>query len=286
MKVIKNTLQMQKIALKHLKDGDEIGLVPTMGALHEGHISLIAKSVEKDDITIVSIFVNPTQFGPNEDYLKYPRPSEKDKEICKKNHVDYVFMPLVNDVFPSDYKTFVEVKTLQDILCGAFRPNHFRGVATVVAKLFNISCADRAYFGMKDFQQLKIVEKMAKDLNFRTKIVPCSIARERNGLALSSRNSYLSVDEKNMSMNISRILREAAKDFRCRNFNSVKKDAVDKFKKIPGSKIDYAEIVNFDDLSPADKNTKKAVFTVAIWIGKTRLIDNVVMIKSRRRVRK
>ncbi|MDR0800824.1 MAG: pantoate--beta-alanine ligase [Endomicrobium sp.] len=286
MKIIKNALQMQKIALKHLEDGDEIGLVPTMGALHEGHISLIAKSVKNDDITIVSIFVNPVQFGPNEDYLKYPRPSEKDKEICKKNHVDYVFLPSVNDMFPSDHKTFIEVKTLQDILCGASRVSHFRGVATVVAKLFNISCADRAYFGMKDFQQLKIVEKMAKDLNFRTKIVPCSIVRERNGLALSSRNSYLSVDEKKTSMNISKTLREAAKDFKHRDFNSVKKDAVDRLKKIPGSKIDYAEIVNFDDLSPADKNTKKAVFAVAIWIGKTRLIDNIAMIKSRRRVRK
>lgn len=139
---------------------------------------------------------------------------------------------------------------------------------------------------MKDFQQLKIVEKMAKDLNFRTKIVPCSIVRERNGLALSSRNSYLSVDEKKTSINISKTLREAAKDFKHRDFNSVKKDAVDRLKKIPGSKIDYAEIVNFDDLSPADKNTKKAVFAVAIWIGKTRLIDNIAMIKSRRRVRK
>jgi pantoate--beta-alanine ligase len=280
MKIIKKVSQMQKIALKHIKDGDEVGLVPTMGALHEGHISLIAKSVKNDDITIVSIFVNPVQFGPNEDYLKYPRPAKKDKEICKKNHVDYVFMPSVNDMFPIYHKTFIEVKTLQDILCGAFRINHFKGVATVVAKLFNISCADRAYFGMKDFQQLKIIEKMGKDLNFRTKIIPCSIVRERNGLALSSRNSYLSAEEKKISLNISKSLKEAAEDFKRRDLNFVKKTAINKLKKLPVCEIDYAEVINFDDLSLADKNTKKAVFAVAIWIGKTRLIDNIVMVKG------
>jgi pantoate--beta-alanine ligase len=283
MKIIKNASQMQKIALKHIKEGDQIGLVPTMGALHEGHISLIAKSVKNDDITIVSIFVNPVQFGPNEDYLKYPRPAKKDKEICKKNHVDYVFMPLVNDMFQAGHKTFIEVKILQDILCGAFRVNHFRGVVTVIAKLFNISCADRAYLGMKDFQQLKIIEKMGKDLNFRTKIIPCSIVRGRDGLALSSRNSYLSTEEKKRSLNISKSLREAAEDFKYRDLNFVRKTAVNKLKKILGSKIDYAEIINFDDLSPADKNTKKAVFMVAVWIEKTRLIDNIVMIKDRGR---
>ncbi|MDR1104025.1 MAG: pantoate--beta-alanine ligase [Endomicrobium sp.] len=279
MKVIKDALQLQKVAFKHLINGDEIGLIPTMGALHEGHISLIEKSVKNDDITIVSIFVNPVQFGPNEDYLKYPRPIKKDLEICKRNHVDYVFMPSVNNMFPQDHKTFVEVKTLQDIMCGAFRPVHFRGVATVVSKLFNISCADRAYFGMKDFQQLKIIEKMTKDLNFRTKIVPCPIVREKNGLALSSRNSYLSDEERLLSLNISKSLKEAAKEFKNKSLNAVKKKAVNKLKKIPNSKIDYAEIVSADDLSPADKNTKRAVFTVAVWVGKTRLIDNIQMTK-------
>ncbi|MDR1244969.1 MAG: pantoate--beta-alanine ligase [Endomicrobium sp.] len=279
MKVIKDALHLQKVAFKHLINGDEIGLVPTMGTLHEGHISLIEKSVKNDDITIVSIFVNPIQFGPDEDYLKYPRPVKKDLEICKKNHVDYVFMPSVNDIFPRDHKTFVEVKTLQDIMCGAFRPIHFRGVATVVLKLFNISCAHRAYFGMKDFQQLKIIEKMTKDLNFRTKIVPCPIVREKSGLALSSRNSYLSDEEKLLSLNISKILKEAAKEFKNKPLNAIKKKAVNKLKKIPNSKIDYVEIVSAKDLSPADKNTKKAVFAVAVWIGKTRLIDNTKMTK-------
>jgi pantoate--beta-alanine ligase len=279
MRVIKNALQMQKIAFKHLKDGDEIGLVPTMGALHNGHISLIEKSVKNDDITIVSIFVNPIQFSPGEDYLNYPRFTKKDLKICKENHVDYVFMPSVHDMFPEDHKTFVEVKTLQDIMCGAFRPVHFRGVATVVSKLFNISYADRAYFGMKDFQQLKIIEKMSKDLNFRTKVIPCHIVREKSGLAISSRNAYLSDNEKVLSLNIPKTLKEAAKDFKKKPLNAVRKIILDKLKKIPNSKIDYVESISTKDLSPATNSTKNVVFAVAIWIGKTRLIDNIEMTK-------
>ncbi|MCA6071070.1 MAG: pantoate--beta-alanine ligase [Endomicrobium sp.] len=279
MKVIKNALQMQKIALKHLKDGDEIGLVPTMGALHEGHISLLSKSEKNDDITIVSIFVNPIQFGANEDYLKYPRPIKKDLDICRKNHVDYVFMPSVDDMFLQEHKTFVEVQKMQDVLCGLFRPAHFEGVATVVSKLFNISYPDRAYFGMKDFQQLKILERMARDLNFRTKIISCPTVRERSGLALSSRNSYLSEEEKNISLKISKTLKGAVHEFRNKDLNFVKRNVLNKLKKIPSSRIDYAEIVNFSNLSVADNNTKKVVFAVAVWIGKTRLIDNVIMTK-------
>jgi pantoate--beta-alanine ligase len=279
MKVVRDVLQMQKIAFKHLKDGDKIGLVATMGALHDGHISLIEKSIKNDDITIVSIFVNPIQFGPGEDYLKYPRITKKDLKICRENHVDYVFMPLVDDIFTKDHKTFVEVKVLQDIMCGAFRPIHFRGVATIVAKLFNVSYADRAYFGMKDFQQLKIIEKMAKDLNFRTKIIPCHIVREKSGLALSSRNVYLSEDEKVLSLNISKTLKEAAREFKKKSLNTVKKIILDKLKKIPNSKIDYVESISTEDLAPATRNTKNIVFAVAIWIGKTRLIDNIQMTK-------
>jgi pantoate--beta-alanine ligase len=279
MKVIKNALKMQKIAFKHLKESDEIGLVPTMGALHDGHVSLIEKSVKNDDITIVSIFVNPIQFSAGEDYQKYPRFTKKDLEICEKNHVDYVFMPSAHDMFPDEHKTFVEVKTLQDIMCGVFRPTHFRGVATVVSKLFNISYADRAYFGMKDFQQLKIIEKMAKDLNFTTKIVPCPIVREKSGLALSSRNAYLTKDEKIFSLNISKALKEAAKEFKKKPLNVVKKNVLSKLKKIPSSKIDYVETVSTKDLLPANKNTRNIVFAVAVWIGKTRLIDNMQMTK-------
>jgi pantoate--beta-alanine ligase len=255
---------MQKVALNHVKNGDKIGLVPTMGALHEGHSSLIAKSKKNDDITIVSIFVNPMQFVVDEDYLKYPRTIEKDVEICRKNHTDYVFVPTVNDMFSVNHKTFVEVKTLQDILCGKFRPSYFRGIVTVVVKLFNMSYADRGYFGMKDFQQFKIIEKMAKDLNFRTKIIPCPIVRERSGLAISSENYYLSIEENKASENISRILKEASKDFKVKDLNFVKESVLDKLKKIPDGKVDYAEILDFNDLSFAGKNTRKVVFAVAI----------------------
>ncbi|MDR1522625.1 MAG: pantoate--beta-alanine ligase [Endomicrobium sp.] len=277
MKVIKTISKLQKAAFKHLKNGDEIGLVPTMGALHQGHESLILKSKKNDDVTIVSIFVNPLQFGPNEDYLKYPRPIKKDLQFCKKNHVDYVFMPTVNEMFPNSHKTFVEVRDLQDIMCGKFRPAHFRGVATVVAKLLNISYACNTYFGMKDFQQLKIIEQMVRDLNFKTKIVSCPIVREKSGLAISSRNTYLSPQEKEMASKIHKILKKASIDFKNKNLSALKQTALNKLNKIPKIKIDYVDIVNFKDLSFADKNTKKVILAVAVWLGKTRLIDNIIM---------
>ena len=275
MKIISKISQLQKIVLKHIKDGDEIGLVPTMGALHEGHISLINKSVRNDDITIVSIFVNPTQFGKGEDYLKYPRPFAKDAAVCKKNHVDYVFAPSVNEMFSQNYKSFISVEAMQDLLCGRFRKGHFRGVATVVAKLFNITMADRAYFGLKDFQQLKIIEQMSKDLNFRTKIVACPIVREKAGLALSSRNSYLNEIEKEQALEISKALQMAKSEIKKKSLSAIVKEVSSKLKKIPGSKIDYIEALDADNLSDPQKSSKRIVLAVAVWIGKTRLIDNI-----------
>jgi pantoate--beta-alanine ligase len=284
MKIIKKPLSMQKIALRHVKNGDEIGLVPTMGALHDGHASLFKKAVKDNDVAVASIFVNPTQFGPNEDYLKYPKPIQKDLDICRKNCIDYVFLPSANDMFPVSHKTYVEVETLQDNLCGAFRKNHFKGVATVVSKLFGISHADRAYFGMKDFQQLRIIERMTKDLNFKTKIISCPIIRESSGLAISSRNSYLSDAERNLSINIHKILKAAARDFKNKDLGYVKKIAFGRFKEIPGTKVDYVEIVNFKDLSPAAENAVKVIFAVALWVGGTRLIDNILMTKAAKSV--
>jgi pantoate--beta-alanine ligase len=279
MKIIRKASEMQRIALKLFKDGEEIGLVPTMGALHEGHVSLINKSVKHDDITIVSIFVNPTQFGPNEDYLKYPRPFEKDIAVCKKNHVDYVFVPAAEEMFTGGYKTFIEVKEMQDILCGQFRPGHFRGVATVVAKLFNITFAERAYFGIKDFQQLKIINKMAQDLNFRTKIIPCPVIREKSGLAMSSRNLYLNEDERKAAVSISKILKKAQSDFKNERAARVIKKVRTALSVLPQSKTDYVEIRDYDNLSVIKTNTKKAALAVAVWIGKTRLIDNIMLTK-------
>ncbi|MDR3112668.1 MAG: pantoate--beta-alanine ligase [Elusimicrobiota bacterium] len=279
MKVLAKSLLLQKIALKHLKNGDEIGLVPTMGALHRGHVSLIDKSVKNNDVTIVSIFVNPTQFSPGEDFLQYPRSLEKDLFVCKKSHVDYVFVPNVNEMFSANHKTFVEVKELQDILCGKFRTGHFRGVATMVAKLFNISFADKAYFGMKDFQQLKILEKMAKDLNFRTKIIACPTVREKDGLALSSRNAYLSFEERDLSACINKILKQAASEFKNKDLNSILKAAEVKLQKIPNLKIEYIQAVNSKDLSSINKNSEFCCLVLAVRLGKTRLIDNVLMRK-------
>ncbi|MDR3243995.1 MAG: pantoate--beta-alanine ligase, partial [Elusimicrobiota bacterium] len=177
-----------------------------------------------------------------------------------------------------------EVKDWQDILCGSFRKGHFRGVATVVAKLFNISRADRAYFGMKDFQQLKIIEKMAKDLNLTTKIVPCSIIREKSGLALSSRNTYLNDEQKKEASLIHKILKQAKEEFKTKGVNVVLTNAFKKLENIKESKIDYAKIVDFADLSKADDKTKKAIFLIAMWIGKTRLIDNMIISKNTERL--
>jgi pantoate--beta-alanine ligase len=266
MKVISSPVELQKICLK--LSSKKIGLVPTMGALHAGHVSLIKKAVKANDITVVSIFVNPKQFGPNEDYLKYPRPLQADLAICKKNKVSYVFTPKPEDMYTGDYSTFVEVLGLSDNMCGAFRPGHFKGVATVVAKLFNITGADNAYFGMKDFQQLKIIERMARDLNFKTRVVPCPIVREKDGLAMSSRNVYLSKQARAEAVKISASLFKAKT---IKNARFIKNE----ISKIRDSKIDYVEILDAGTLGKVTKSTKEVLAAVAVWVGKTRLIDNI-----------
>ena len=193
MKIIKKISQMQKLAKEMQRKGKSIGFVPTMGALHEGHLSLMRRALKENDVVVISIFVNPAQFGPDEDYRRYPRNLRKDAELCKKNGVDYIFAPSVDEMYPRGYAAYVNVGGhLAEILEGAIRPGHFRGVATVVAKLFNIVQPDRVYFGEKDYQQLLVVKKMVDDLNIPVKIVPCPIVREKDGLAMSSRNIYLS----------------------------------------------------------------------------------------------
>ncbi|MDR2772536.1 MAG: pantoate--beta-alanine ligase [Elusimicrobiota bacterium] len=281
MKIIKKPSELKKIALKHQKARDQIGIVPTMGALHEGHISLIEQSCRNDDITIVSIFVNPTQFGPNEDYLKYPRPFDKDLAVCKASHVDYVFAPSVKDMFGADHKTFIEVFDMQDILCGATRKGHFRGVATVVAKLFNLSMADNAYFGMKDFQQLRLIEKMVKELNFAVKVIGCPIVREKSGIALSSRNTYLTASQKEDACLISKTLKAAAVDFaKGIDVSEILEKSTAVFDQIPQCKVEYAQIVDFYDLTPIEPDDKKAVFLVAVRVGGVRLIDNIILARK------
>lgn len=196
MVVVQKIQEMKEIAKKLKKEGKSIGFVPTMGYLHEGHLSLVRLSKQQNDITIMSIFVNPIQFGPNEDYDRYPRDFERDKSLAEKEGVDYIFYPSVEEMYPEDFKTVVSVKKITEIMCGKSRPGHFDGVATVVLKLFNIVNPDRAYFGQKDAQQLAVIKQMVKDLNLDVEIVPCPIVREQDGLAMSSRNVYLSEEER------------------------------------------------------------------------------------------
>jgi len=277
MKIIKNSLQIQKISMELIRKNKSIGFVPTMGALHSGHVSLIKKSVSQNDITVVSVYVNPIQFGPNEDYKRYPRPVNDDIEICKKNGVDYLFLPSNETLYDKDFSTYVTVDKLSGIMCGVTRPVHFRGVATVVSKLFNMVMPDRAYFGLKDYQQYVIIKRMVKDLNFRTKVIGCPIIREKSGLAMSSRNTYLSPEAKEQAVNIHKILVNAKKNFNSgKNIDAVIKETAKLLSAIENSEIDYIEARDSNTLQPAVKTTKNVVIAAAVKISNIRLIDNIL----------
>ena len=255
-----------------------IGLVPTMGALHAGHASLIAGARSGSDFVAVSIFVNPLQFGPGEDYLRYPRPIDKDLDVCERMGADLVFSPEVSDMYVSDQRTFVEVTRLGDHLCGPFRPGHFRGVATVVSKLFNILQPDRAWFGEKDFQQLCIIRRMVQDLNLGIEIVPVPTYRDADGLALSSRNAYLGSEDREAAPTLYRAL-VAARDMIERGERKaglVKERAARIFAEQPRIRPQYFEIVDPIELQPVDEITSDVRIAGAVIVGKTRLIDNVV----------
>jgi len=278
MEVITNPGQMQTLMLSLKKQGKKIGFVPTMGYLHEGHLSLIRCSKKENDITVVSIFVNPIQFGANEDFGRYPRDFERDKSLCEKENVDYIFYPSYEEMYPDGFQTYVEVAELSKGLCGDFRPGHFKGVATVVAKLFNIVCPDNAYFGKKDFQQLKVIQRMVKDLNFPVNVVGCPVVREPDGLAMSSRNKYLSDEERKSALYISKALFEAKRMFEdgITDPNLIKervRQIISQAKHL--KEIQYVEIVDSNTLKPVDKVKKSDVLAVAVYIGNTRLIDNI-----------
>ncbi len=276
-KLIKSISEMKEI-VKDLKiEGLSIGFVPTMGYLHEGHISLMECSKRENDITIVSVFVNPIQFGKNEDFDKYPRDIERDLKICKEVGVNYLFNPSQKEMYPSGYSTFVVVEGLTERLCGAFREGHFKGVTTVVNKLFNIVKPDRAYFGKKDYQQLKVIERMVKDLNMDIEIIGCPIVREADGLALSSRNKYLSPEERKSALSISKALFEAKKKFEAGETDPYKlikliKNIINSY---PYTRIQYVEIVDSETLEPKTKVEKGDIIAVAVFVGNTRLIDNI-----------
>lgn len=276
MKVINNINDIRNIVKQWKKEGLNIGFVPTMGYLHEGHESLIQRSVKENDKTIVSIFVNPTQFGPNEDLESYPRDLEKDKKICNKNNVDIIFSASTNEMYYEDFATFVSVDGLTEGLCGKSRPNHFRGVCTVVSKLFNIVKADKAYFGEKDAQQLAIIKRVVRDLNIDIEIIGCPIVREEDGLAKSSRNTYLSNEERKAAVVLNRSLSIAKKALENgeRKASRIKDLISDEILKEELAKIDYIEVVDSLDLKQVTNIEKDILVAIAVFIGKTRLIDN------------
>jgi pantoate--beta-alanine ligase len=258
-----------------------VSLVPTMGALHAGHLSLLPPAREADRM-VVSIFVNPAQFGPHEDLERYPRPVEQDLSLLKSRGVDAVFLPLASEVYPEGYRTFVNVEGLSSRLCGVSRPGHFRGVTTVVLKLFNIVRPHRAVFGQKDAQQTIILRRMVRDLNLDVKLIVQPIVREPDGLALSSRNRYLNPEERHAASVLFRSLefaRQASLRGECRA--DVLLEGVRKLiESEPLARLDYAQIVSTDDLSTLQEVTSPALLAIAVFIGKTRLIDNAFLHKS------
>ena len=277
IKIIRSPLVLQKLSKKMLAQGKSIGLVPTMGALHKGHISLVEMSVKNNNITIVSIFVNPVQFGANEDFAKYPRRLQADAKLCAEAGADIIFAPAPKDMYPMSLQTYVRNVEIENIYCGACRPGHFAGVLSVVAKLFNIALPSNAYFGEKDFQQLHVIRKMTCDLNFPVRIIGAKTIREKSGLAMSSRNEYMSKEERAAASSIYVGMLEAKKMYR-RGINSVAKLKKAIFEKIEqaGGKVQYVEIANKDDLMPVKmKILKDAVILLACYFGKTRLIDHL-----------
>jgi pantoate--beta-alanine ligase len=280
MLVIKTIKEMQYFSRRLKAEDKTIGFVPTMGALHEGHLSLIRNSKEANHATVVSIFVNPTQFGPNEDFQKYPRETERDLEKLSLLHVDAVFMPDNNEMYPEGFSTSVNIGGIAERLCGVSRPGHFNGVVTVVAKLFNIVMPERAYFGKKDFQQTVVIRKLARELNFDTEIIVCPIVREPDGLAMSSRNTYLNEEERKAALVLYKALKrgeELIQSKGCDDASSVKKEMERFIKREPLAELDYIEMVDPHNLDPVERVMFAAALCIAVKIGNTRLIDNIIV---------
>ena len=274
-----NTIAQMKEQVRSWKDeGLSIGLVPSMGALHEGHMSLMDAARAACDRVVVSVFVNPLQFGPDEDYDAYPRDIERDCAICEAHGVDAVFHPEPEQMYLPNHNTYVVMETLTDALCGVSRPGHFRGVCTVVTKLFNIVQPDRAFFGQKDAQQLAIIRRMVADLNMNVQVVGCPIVREEDGLAKSSRNAYLSADERTAALALSRAVHagEAAVAAGERDASALKRLMCDIIEDEPLARIDYVEVVDGQTMQPVERLGSSVLAAMAVYIGSTRLIDNFV----------
>lgn len=276
MKVIKTISELKDTLKPYRKEGKSIGLVPTMGFLHKGHASLIKKAVEDNYIVVVSDFVNPIQFGPNEDLESYPRDIDADSKLCEEIGADFIFNPEPSEMY-HDKKAFVDIEGLSDNLCGAKRPGHFRGVCTVCTKLFNIVGPDRAYFGQKDAQQLSIIKKLVLDLNIPVEIVPVPIVREDDGLAMSSRNTYLSKEERKAALCLSKAIftgEKMAKDGASLEKVLEKMTEIIKTEKL--AKIDYISAVDLETIENVENFNQDTLVAIAVYIGKTRLIDNFI----------
>lgn len=279
MTTVQSVKEMKALVRDWRAAGRTIGFVPTMGFLHEGHLSLVRASRSRCDVTLVSVFVNPAQFGPREDFQRYPRDLGRDAALLQSEGVDVLFAPLAADIYPPGYRTWVEVHGLQDRLCGASRPGHFRGVATVVLKLFNIVRPDVAFFGAKDAQQALLIRRMAADLDLDIEIVTCPIVREADGLAMSSRNSYLSSDERKAARALSRSLRWAEAEVAAGERDAKRLEAGVRARLAEESlvRIDYVEAVDPESLEPVDVLQGPVLLALAAFVGSTRLIDNVVL---------
>jgi len=277
-RVVKTVAALARYVARQKRDGKSIGLVPTMGALHAGHLALIRRSVKENDRTVVSVFVNPTQFGPNEDLKTYPRPFARDREACRSAGVDVVFAPNVDEMYPPGATTTVDVGKLATVLCGRSRPGHFRGVTTVCAKLFAMSRCDRAYFGEKDYQQLVVIRKMVAELNMSLRVVGCPLVREEDGLALSSRNRYLNAEARAQAVVLHRSL-VTARHMIARDGVTEARAVVRGMRRIlrtaRAAKIDYVAVVDPVTLEPVPRIRGEVRIVLAVFVDGTRLIDNI-----------
>ncbi len=279
MQVVRRIREMQKISDKLRKEGKRIGLVPTMGYLHEGHVSLVRKAKERSDSVVASIFVNPTQFGPGEDFERYPRDEEGDKAKLDKAGVEFLFIPEAKEMYPPRYQTYIEATEVSKGLCGDFRPGHFRGVATVVAKLFNIVKPHVAVFGEKDYQQLLVIKRMVEDLNFDIEIIPGTLIREEDGIAMSSRNTYLPPADRKRATVLHRSLEKGKNLFESgeRKTSALVHAVRKNIESVEGVSVQYVEIRDAETLERVEQVSGPAVIAVAAIVGPVRLIDNIVI---------
>jgi pantoate--beta-alanine ligase len=277
--VAETLVEIRHRILAARQSGKSIGFVPTMGALHAGHVSLIERARTESDLVVVSIFVNPTQFGPQEDFQRYPRPRAQDLKICGQAGADLIFYPTVDVIYPAGFRTFVEVQGLSEILEGAIRPGHFRGVATVVTKLFLIAGADRAYFGQKDYQQQLLIRIMSRELNLPTEVITCPTRRDPDGLALSSRNAYLTPEQRQQGLCLSRAMLEVQRqlDAGQQDLGLLVQSLRKQIEDTAGVKLDYAVIVDSESLAELNAIQPNMVALVAAQVGTTRLIDNLIL---------